>query len=172
MGKNRKAARISLDDSEMGIWDRSAEKRVEPFDNYDFQRMSYHDDIEKLEMMADSPAGQFPYYEDYLTATKEQRKKERKRRKKLFPMEEETVEEIYEQIGGKEAAKEFANSLHAYVEDITSFLILEQTPAHILLMVRNLLFQGTEDFAKGVPWILDPDKFIEYEDEMDELPFR
>jgi len=176
MGKNRKAPHISLDDSEMGIWNQSSDLDYESFDEEDFKRMSYGDDIERLELLSETPAGQFPYYDDYLAASKEQRKKERKRRKKLFPMDEDTVEEIYERLGGKEAAKEFADSLHAYVEDITSFLILEQTPAHILLMVRNLLFQGTEDFAKGVPWILDPDKFIEYHEEMTadygELPFK
>ena len=174
MGKNRKTPHISLDDSEMGIWNRSMELDDDDYSEDEvFKETAYSDGIERLELLAETPAGRFPYYEDYLTASKEQRKKERKRRKKLFPIEEDVVEEIYDSLGGKEEVKKFANSLQAYVTDIVNFLILEQTPAHILLMVRNILFQGTEDFAKGVPWILDPESFMEYTNEMNEpLPFK
>lgn len=174
MGKNRKSPHISLDDSEMGIWNRSMELDEDDCCEDDpFKEMAYSNGIERLELLAETPAGQFPYYEDYLTASKEQRKKERKRRKKLFPIDEDVVEEIYESLGGKEEAKKFADSLQAYVTDIVNFLILEQTPAHILLMVRNILFQGTEDFAKGVPWILEPESFMEYTDAINEpLPFK
>ena len=67
----------------------------------------------------------------------------------------------------------FSNSFLARLLFIVNFLILDQTPAHILLMVRNILFQGTEDFAKGVPWILEPESFMEYSDAINEpLPFK
>ena len=85
MGKNRKTPHISLDDSEMGIWNRSMELDEDDYSEDEvFKETAYSDGIERLELLAETPAGRFPYYEDYLTASKEQRKKERKRRKKLF----------------------------------------------------------------------------------------
>ena len=61
MGKNRKTPHISLDDSEMGIWNRSMELDEDDYSEDEvFKEMAYSDGIERLELLAETPAGRFP----------------------------------------------------------------------------------------------------------------
>lgn len=162
MGKKKKSIQITLDESERGYKRLDYDVSDDEFDAFDEEEAADIDNIEGIHRLMQTPAGQFPYYEDYLTATKEQRKEERKRRKKLYPMDKETIKEIYEHLGSEKDVREIGESLRSYTDNITNLLILSKIPSEILCWCRNVIYQGTEDLMKGYPWILNEETFLEF----------
>ena len=107
-------------------------------------------------------------YDSYDTATKKERKAERKRRKKMYDLDDEKIEDIYEALGGMEQAKVYAKHLREYAEEIGDWLILSKTSACVLDRCIDIVRQGAEDLEKGVPWIIQYENLMEYNERMTE----
>lgn len=107
-------------------------------------------------------------YDSYETASKAERKKERKRRKKMYHMTDDEIDDIYEALGGRAQAVEFAKQIREYVKEVDNWLIIKDETTVVINRCMDIALQGAEDLAKGVPWIFQYDSLIAYMDRLEE----
>lgn len=111
-------------------------------------------------------------YKSYEDASKAERKKERKRRKKMYHLTDDEIEDIYEAMGGRAQAKEFAQHIRDYVKEVDDWLIIKDETTTVINRCMDIALQGAEDLEKGVPWIIRYDNLMAYADRMAEFNGR
>lgn len=108
-------------------------------------------------------------YDNYQDATKAQRKAERERRRRMYRLTDDKIEDIYDALGGKKQAKVYAETLRAYVDSVNDWLILKNTTTTVINRCVDLVYQGTEDLMKGVPWIFSRDNLMDYMERLSKM---
>lgn len=108
-------------------------------------------------------------YDNYQDATKAQRKAERERRRRMYQLTDDKIEDIYDALGGKKQAKVYAETLRAYVDSVNDWLILKNTTTTVINRCVDLVYQGTEDLMKGVPWIFSRDNLMDYMERLSKM---